>query len=38
MELWIPLNTGFKSSFNVWNTAGQQKCAPGGVLSARCVP
>lgn len=38
MEQWIPLNTEFKISFNVWNTAGQQKCAPGGVLSARYVP
>jgi len=34
----IPLNTDFKISFNVWNVAGQQKCAPGGVLLSRYVP
>jgi len=37
-EEWIPLNTGFKSSFNVWDAAGRKKRVPGVVLTARSVP
>ena len=38
MELWIPLNTEFKISFNVWNTPASRSARPAGCCPLATCP